>query len=155
MTWDSITDKTLKDLLPEVKIAAESAINELHDIHKMNVRGTWGYRTFKEQDGLFAIGRTVDLKAPKKTNAKGGQSIHNYRMAIDVVEVSPQYGYGPKYDVKRWDIIAEVFKKYGFAWGGDWTSFRDRPHFEMTFGHSLKDIQKMYEEQGQPMYLKV
>jgi peptidoglycan L-alanyl-D-glutamate endopeptidase CwlK len=27
--------------------------------------------------------------------------------------------------------------KYGFEWG-DWRSFKDYPHFEMTFGRKLK-----------------
>jgi peptidoglycan L-alanyl-D-glutamate endopeptidase CwlK len=30
-----------------------------------------------------------------------------------------------------------VFKKYGWEWGGDWTSFKDYPHFQKTFGKSI------------------
>ncbi|MDH6369767.1 hypothetical protein D3C76_1358970 [compost metagenome] len=27
----------------------------------------------------------------------------------------------------------------GFEWGGDWTSFKDYPHFQLTFGLSTAD----------------
>jgi len=40
-------------------------------------------RTDKEQDALFAIGRTI--KGKKVTNAKGGRSYHNYGLALDIV----------------------------------------------------------------------
>ena len=41
-----------------------------------------GTRTIKEQNELYAIGRT---KAGKKvTNAKGGSSFHNYGIAFDI-----------------------------------------------------------------------
>jgi hypothetical protein len=40
-----------------------------------------GVRTFAEQDALYAQGRT--RKGLRVTNAKGGQSYHNYGLAAD------------------------------------------------------------------------
>lgn len=154
-TWDKESDKKIATLHPLIRNAAETAINELHDVRKMNVRVTFGRRTFKEQDDLYAIGRTVQKDKPKVTNAKGGESMHNYALALDVVEVSPQYGYGARYDETRWVIIAEVFKKHGFEWGGSWKTFKDKPHFQMTFGHTLAQLKQMYHDQESPEYLGI
>jgi len=45
------------------------------------VRIVQGLRTIEEQNSLYAQGRTKPGKIV--TNAKGGQSYHNYGMAID------------------------------------------------------------------------
>jgi peptidoglycan LD-endopeptidase CwlK len=45
------------------------------------------YRTNEEQDKLYA-------KRPKVTNAKGGQSIHNYGLAFDIVILFDKDGNG-------------------------------------------------------------
>lgn len=34
--------------------------------------------------------------------------------------------------IKKDDSIYEIFKKYGWIWGGDWTSLKDYQHFEKT-----------------------
>jgi len=44
-----------------------------------------GLRTSKRQTELYAIGRTVHKTKPKVTNAKAGQSMHQYGLAIDFV----------------------------------------------------------------------
>jgi hypothetical protein len=28
----------------------------------------------------------------------------------------------------------------GLEWGGNFSSFIDRPHFQMTFGHSIEEL---------------
>lgn len=45
---------------------------------------TDGFRSNAEQDGLYAIGRTVELGSAVITDAKGGQSAHNFRLAEDL-----------------------------------------------------------------------
>ncbi|WP_437182934.1 M15 family metallopeptidase [Shouchella clausii] len=34
----------------------------------------------------------------------------------------------------QWRRVAAIGKQLGFSWGGDWTSFKDYPHLEMTGG---------------------
>jgi len=46
-----------------------------------------GYRSNKEQDDLYKIGR--ELPGVKVTNAKAGQSFHNYGRAFDWVPLIP------------------------------------------------------------------
>uniref|UniRef100_UPI0030F5E7DE M15 family metallopeptidase n=1 Tax=Paenibacillus sp. FSL R10-2748 TaxID=2954658 RepID=UPI0030F5E7DE len=39
-----------------------------------------------------------------------------------------------------WSKVVEEAKKLGLEWGGDWRSFKDMPHFQMTFGLSTADF---------------
>jgi hypothetical protein len=34
------------------------------------------------------------------------------------------------YEQKYYDLIVPIAKKLGITWGGDWTGFPDKPHFE-------------------------
>ena len=58
-----------------------------------------GLRTYAEQDALFAQGRTRPGR--KVTNAKGGESNHNFGIAFDVgvFEGAVYLGESPRYDV--------------------------------------------------------
>jgi len=62
----------------------------------------------------------------------GGKSLHSWGIALDINPAANPYQPGRWDDVKT-DIppkIIEIFKKYGFAWGGDWPGERDPMHFE-------------------------
>lgn len=62
----------------------------------------------------------------------GGKSLHSWGIAIDINPDSNPYQPG-NYGPPQTDIppkIVEIFKKYGFAWGGDWPGERDPMHFE-------------------------
>lgn len=138
----------LNGLHPVVKQKAEQLLinaNKRLGNYKMII--TQGLRTFAEQNALYAQGRTKPGNIV--TNAKAGQSMHNYGLAIDFALVSPD-GKRAVWDTKAdfdrdgkadWTEVVEEAKKLGFEWGGDWRSFKDNPHFEMTFGLSLKDLQ--------------
>jgi len=62
----------------------------------------------------------------------GGQSLHSWGIAIDINPQSNPYQIGnwgePQTDIPQ--PIIDIFKKYGFAWGGDWPGERDPMHFE-------------------------
>jgi hypothetical protein len=85
---------------------------------------TDGFRSFEEQDALFAQGRTTPGKIV--TNARGGQSWHNYGLAVDVAF---QKDGKLSYDSGLYAKIAPIGKRLGFIWGGDWKKFIDKPHF--------------------------
>lgn len=38
-----------------------------------------------------------------------------------------------KYYIKKDDVAYKIFKKYGFSWGGDWSSPIDYQHFQKVF----------------------
>ena len=100
------------------------------------VRIVEGYRSFKRQNELYAKGRT--LPGVVVTNAKAGESFHNYGCAVDFVFVKEGYNAS---DV-MWETLGQVGKTHGFEWGGDWKKFPDRPHFELTLGYSLQDFKE-------------
>lgn len=98
------------------------------------------YRDAESQNALFAQGRTAPGRIV--TNARGGQSFHNYRVAYDVVPM--QHG-KPLWDTtgedgKVWQRVGELGKSVGLDWAGDWISFREYPHFQFTGGLTLADL---------------
>lgn len=99
------------------------------------------YRDPAEQDALYAQGRTKPGK--KVTNAKGGQSMHNYRLAYDVVPLrNGKAVWGTTGDdLVLWNRVGALGKAAGLEWAGDWKSFKEFPHFQWTGGLTLKDLQ--------------
>ncbi|MBC2190549.1 M15 family metallopeptidase [Listeria booriae] len=88
------------------------------------------FRSKAEQDALYAQGRTKPGQIV--TNAKGGQSNHNYGVAVDLCLYTDD-GKNVVWETtsKRWLRVVTIAKSVGFKWGGDWTSFKDYPHFEL------------------------
>ncbi|MFJ5625461.1 M15 family metallopeptidase [Peribacillus loiseleuriae] len=98
-----------------------------------------GYRSIAEQDKLYAQGRTAPGKVV--TNAKGGQSNHNYGLAVDYFLLTPD-GKTALWTVNNdWLRVAAIAKSLGFVWGGDFKTIYDPPHLEMMGGLKLKDLQ--------------
>lgn len=95
------------------------------------------YRDNESQNALYAQGRTAPGK--KVTNAKGGQSFHNYRCAFDFVPlVNGKAQWNDLTLFKRCGVIA---KRVGLEWAGDWVSFKEYAHCQFTNGKTLKDLQ--------------
>lgn len=92
------------------------------------------YRTFAEQDILYAQGRTSPGNIV--TNAKGGQSFHNYGVAFDVA-----INRNGVLDYNITPFIAWIGKFIGLEWGGDFANFVDKPHFQLTLGYSINDFE--------------
>jgi peptidoglycan LD-endopeptidase CwlK len=132
---DRNNQREIKTLDPAVQPAA-AAFMIAADAEDMHLRITQGYRSFSEQDRLYAQGRTTPGQIV--TYARAGQSYHNYGLAIDVYEV--QHGRilwgGP-----RQATIGSIGKGAGFEWGGDWSvGKQDRPHFQITGGLSWQEL---------------
>ena len=104
-------------------------------LYGYNLRITSGFRSFEEQDALYAQGRTKLGKIV--TNAKAGQSLHNYGVAFDIVDRKLGYDIEWEKVAHIWDLITD----FQGEWGGSWVSFVDKPHFQNTLGHTLKDFQ--------------
>jgi peptidoglycan hydrolase-like protein with peptidoglycan-binding domain len=102
-----------------------------------------GLRSFAEQNALYAQGRTAPGK--RVTNAKGGQSMHNYGLAVDC---APILGGQVTWDDKRFMNFGKWADAAGLAWGGRWRSFLDLPHVEDSEGMKLGEIQRIYAQGG-------
>lgn len=106
-----------------------------------------GTRTYAEQDELFAHGRTKP--GPRVTNARGGQSNHNFGIAWDVgIFDNGKYLTGATHEEEQayidlgTHILANVT---GLEWGGNWHDFVDRPHFQLTTGQTVAAVRELFE----------
>jgi peptidoglycan L-alanyl-D-glutamate endopeptidase CwlK len=129
-----IVSKNLHGLHPRVQREAVKVMRDMEAIG-LPVKIMEGYRSIERQNELYAQGRT---KAGLiVTNAKGGQSFHNYGVAVDMCFKDGGYNVPSHY----WLLLGKAYKKHGFEWGGDWETFQDRPHGEMKLGYTLADFQ--------------
>jgi peptidoglycan LD-endopeptidase CwlK len=85
-------------------------------------------RSLKEQGELYAQGRTAPGR--RVTNAKPGQSAHNYGLAMDVVPLRMGKAI---WDAKapEWQVYGEECVKAGVEWSGHWKSFKELPHCQL------------------------
>ena len=102
----------------------------LHTIAACEARGvtfiaTRGYDTYGAQMALWAKGRT--MPGPMVTNAKGGQSAHNFGLAIDFVRDldRSKQGVQPGWKPEDFAILIEEAKKRGLHSG---QGYKDYPH---------------------------
>jgi peptidoglycan LD-endopeptidase CwlK len=156
---DTITLKRIDLLHPTLR--AKTHVMYVEMCQALDGRATprfaYTYRTNKEQDDLYAIGRTAAGKVV--TNAKGGQSYHNYGLAFDIVLIidgaTASWDTLTDFDgdkISDWMECVNIAKKYGWEWGGDWAKFPDKPHFQTTYGKTiaqLTGIQKFTQDNFQ------
>lgn len=128
----------MTQLLPYIEYCIDLVLKEMQKQgHPMKVAST--YRSFIEQEALYAKGRT--RPGSIVTNARGGESWHNYKVAADLCFVNGD----PFGENQPWDLYGKVAKQFGFEWGGEWQKFKDRPHIQMTFGQSEFALKKLGE----------
>jgi len=164
---DKVTMERIELLHPAVRQEVKDIyVNEIAPSlsGKALCRFAYTIRTFEEQAALYAQGRTKLFDANGKklgiiTKAKEGQSIHNYGLALDIVLIKDVDGNGTfetaswedtvdfdKDGKADWIEIVSIFKKHGWSWGGDWKSFKDKPHFEKTFGQTWQTLLDKYNK---------
>lgn len=153
---DQVTLDRIKLLHPKVQEEALAIYKEIFAALKGKAMCRFSYtlRTFAEQDALYAQGRTKP--GAIVTKAAGGLSLHNYGLAIDIALCVDKDGNG-SFETSSWDTksdfdgdgksdwmeVVTIFKQYGWEWGGDW-KFIDKPHFQKTFGRSVRDLLALY-----------
>ena len=102
-----------------------------------------GFRSFEEQTVLYAKGRTTP--GPKVTDAKAGESYHNYGLAVDIV--TNHHGQ-PAWIERDERVRGPIGQNLGLEWGGAWKSFVDLPHFQLTGGLSPSQCMEIYTRHG-------
>ncbi|MCF7758395.1 M15 family metallopeptidase [Paenibacillus xylanexedens] len=143
---------TIQEAMPITGLHPVVAENEELLVRKAARRGiviviTHGYRSSEEQDALFNQGRSSAGNIV--TNARGGESYHNYGLAIDFALRTPDGDV--VWDMERddngngksdWMEVVDLAKELGFTWGGDWANFPDYPHLQMDFGLSINELKR-------------
>ena len=102
----------------------------------IKIRATECLRTAKEQDALYAKGRTAP--GPKVTNASGkdAKSMHQWGVAVDIVidmdaDKDGDVDIRDLYNVKLLNVVGKIGESIGLEWGGSWKSIVDKPHFQL------------------------
>lgn len=101
---------------------------------------TCTYRSSADQNKLYAQGR--GMPGHIVTNAQAGQSLHQYRVAYDVVPMragKPVWGTSGE-DGKLWQLVGQLGREQGLEWAGDWKRNREFPHFQYTGGLTLAEL---------------
>ena len=112
--------------------------------HGWRVEIVSGNRTWAQQDALYAQGRTV-LKGSRGetldvvTNARGGQSNHNFGIAWDIGLFDANGRYLKEHSL--YATLGPVGEALGLEWGGRWKSFRgDKPHYQIRTGLTTAEL---------------
>jgi peptidoglycan L-alanyl-D-glutamate endopeptidase CwlK len=92
-----------------------------------------GFRSVDEQNELYAQGRTKP--GAIVTKAKGGQSNHNFGIAIDFchdIDITRE-GLQPDWAPASYMVLAEEAKHLNLEPGYYW-AFKDTPHIQLPIG---------------------
>lgn len=124
----------LNSLHPFVALLARRFLN-LTRVHNLDVRIYTAFRSWDEEDRLFAQGRW--LPGYIVTNARGGDSYHNWGLAFDA---APYENNMPSTDAAKFILMGHLGQQVGLQWGGTFKSLVDYPHFQYTFGLNTWDL---------------
>lgn len=129
--------RSLDDLRPEVRPLVDSFLAACTDVN-IDVIVTCTSRSNADQDVLYAQGRTTPGHIV--TNAKAGQSAHNYGLAIDIVPIvsgKPDWNGGDSI----WQTVGDLGQQAGLTWLGALGSpFPEKPHFELPNWRQIAGI---------------
>lgn len=140
-------DKVSEDRIKLINPVLADKVREMAKILEeegITFRVVQGLRTNDEQQKLYDQGRSLPGRIV--TNAKAGQSWHNFGLAVDVV---PMNGKTPNWnDVASFERIIAVAESLGMKSGKSW---RDQPHLQLTgrFSTSPNDeVRSLYASGG-------
>lgn len=120
--------RSLDDLHPEIRVLADPFLADCKAAG-LDLIVTCTLRSLFEQAALYAQGRTSP--GGIVTNAKPGQSAHNFGLAIDVVPVVDGKLIWSA-DNPVWQEIGNFGQARGLQWlGVPGSPFREMPHFQL------------------------
>ena len=140
----SLNKKALAKLEPFVA-AAEKAM----EAKGVAVEVISGLRSWSAQAALYAQGRTKPGRIV--TKARPGSSWHNYGLAIDLGLFKNGVYLDEKNEAladKLYAEIGAIAASMGIEWAGNWKSFQETPHFQITFGKTISEMRELMEEVG-------
>ncbi len=128
-----------------------------------------GLRTFERSDYLYSLGRTLISTSPcthggvvrqpgtckdhplgaTVTNAKGGDSWHNFGLAADDVFDAEPTKAGTQWTwVGPYHKLGALGQSMGLEWAGAWKTFKESAHFQNTYGLQLTEAKELYRVGG-------
>lgn len=142
-TFDPRSEKRIQTLQLKTQEAARKFLKAVQGAG-ITARIISGSRTYAEQDRLFRQGRFGN-PGPKVTNARGGQSNHNFGIAWDIgiFKTGAYLPESPLY--KKAAEIGLAAGINGLEWGGNWQTFKDTPHYQSATEFSISEIRQRFE----------
>jgi len=129
--------RDINDLHPTLARGARELIARMNAAGFSAVGISSTYRSIERQNELFAQGRTTP--GPIVTNARGGQSLHNFRLAFDIFQnIRGQEWSNPRF----FETGGRIWQEMGGEWGGSWTTFVDRVHMQYMGTLTLAQLQR-------------
>ncbi len=131
MIQDPISQARLLGVHPVLAAKVNAAADALA-ARGIYFRVAQAMRSYAAQDALFAQGRTAPGEIV--TNARGGYSNHNFGCAVDcypfLVACTGQLDWNAESPL--FEAMVAALKAEGLAWGGDWETLKDYPHFQLA-----------------------
>lgn len=142
--FDPRSERNIASLRIDAQPLARRSVRALRDAG-YDARVLSGTRSYTEQNALFRQGRFGN-PGSVVTNARGGQSWHNFGLAWDI-GLFDRGAYLTNDAVYRQASAAG--KIAGLEWGGDWKSFKDFPHYQIgAGGRTLTSAREDFERGG-------
>jgi peptidoglycan L-alanyl-D-glutamate endopeptidase CwlK len=147
-------DPRSERVIAGLHLAAQAAARKLLALAAsagLVARAISGTRSYAEQDRLHAQGRYGNA-GPRVTNARGGQSNHNFGIAWDIglFDAAGAYLNGDSAaEIAEYRKLGDLARPLGLEWGGDWKSLPDVPHYQLRTGRSVADTRRLFET-GRP-----
>jgi len=143
-----MASRQISDLSKQLQPLASKFVNTANAIlakYNASVILTCTFRTDDEQAELYAIGRSV--KGRKVTNAKPGESKHNFvdkksgKPASEAFDIAILVNGKLNWDLDSpvWEIAGSIGENLGLEWAGRWERFREGPHFQLPSSSLSKD----------------
>lgn len=142
-SFDARSESNLITLTPKVQVLARKFLKLLQDADN-DVRILSGTRTYAEQDALYRKGRSGNTEQ-RVTNARGGQSNHNFGLAWDIglFENGSYIAADKKYKSLAPQALSAL---PDLEWGGSWVTFPDFPHYQHTaIVNSVAGVRSLFE----------
>jgi peptidoglycan L-alanyl-D-glutamate endopeptidase CwlK len=131
-----ISSRSLADLEPRVRALASEFIERAAELG-IDVIITSTYRDAEAQQKLYEQGRGAPGSIV--TNAKAGDSFHNYRLAFDFAPIVN--GKIPWDDSALFGRLGTLGESLGLEWAGRWNgSLREMAHLQWTGGLTLAEL---------------
>jgi len=133
-----INSRKIEDLEPKVAELCHRFIDACKS-QGIDILITSTYRDHETQAALYAQGRITP--GIIVTNAKPGQSWHNWRCAFDFAPIVN--GKIPWKDTALFTKCGIIAESVGLEWAGRWKSFKELAHCQFTNGRTLSQMKDL------------
>ena len=143
--FDTRSESNITSLALKTQGQARTLLGRILD-GGVNARIISGSRTYAQQDLLFRKGRFGN-PGPRVTNARGGHSNHNFGIAWDIGVFTAGGGFvTSEAPYERAAALALADGTLAIEWGGNWTGFVDRPHYQLAIDMTIAELRTGFED---------